>query len=193
MWHSQDAKLWQKADVASPPELQVQPALNDMPEAVKDAAIPPRNIAPGRAKSTRTWKRACAHEDSSDLDWSLEEQYDDSYMDHYSVEYSDSGSEIKVFIATQEVTAQGTMPAESGEGDDLRDPLGNPLCDPDDLRHPRLAEWEPPAHIAKYLALRVRKPLSKEGHNKLRRNAHGPSSQTQWEKHLTWTLNWSNS
>ncbi|CAH2222089.1 Hypothetical predicted protein [Pelobates cultripes] len=70
--------------VASPPELQVQPASNDTPQAVKDGAIPPRTGAPGQAKSTRAWKRARAHGDSSNSDRSLEEQYDDSYMDHYS-------------------------------------------------------------------------------------------------------------
>ncbi|CAH2319179.1 Hypothetical predicted protein [Pelobates cultripes] len=117
-------------------------ARNDTPQAVKDGAIPPRNRASGRAKSARAWKRAHAHEDSSNSDRSLEEEYDDSYMDHYSAEYSDSGSEMKANIATQKITAQGAEPAESGEGDDLQDPLGNPLFDPDNLRHPRSAEWE---------------------------------------------------
>ncbi|CAH2299258.1 Hypothetical predicted protein [Pelobates cultripes] len=37
--------------IASPPELQVQPALTDTPQAVNDGAIPPRNRAPGQAKS----------------------------------------------------------------------------------------------------------------------------------------------
>ncbi|XP_053321093.1 uncharacterized protein LOC128492534 [Spea bombifrons] len=56
----------------------------------------------------------------------------------------------------------------------VKDPQGTPLFDPDDLRHPRSAEWDPPAHIAQYLALRVRKPLSKETRRKLRAECPRP-------------------
>ncbi|CAH2292638.1 Hypothetical predicted protein, partial [Pelobates cultripes] len=115
--------LTKSKHIASPPELQVQPAMTGTPQAVKDGAIPPCNRAPGRAKSARSWKRARAQEDSSDSDRSLEEEYDDLCMDHYSAEYSDSGSEVKFHTATQKATAQGAEPAVSGEGDDLRDPL----------------------------------------------------------------------
>ncbi|CAH2283851.1 Hypothetical predicted protein, partial [Pelobates cultripes] len=128
--------------------------------AVEDGAIPPRKRAPGQAKSARSWKRARAHEDSSDSDQSLEEEYDDPYMDQYCEDNSDSGSDVKPVTASQKVTAQGSEPTRLGDPDWA-------LFDTGDLRHACSAEWEPPEHIARYLALRVRKPLSKEGRSKL--------------------------
>ncbi|CAH2284183.1 Hypothetical predicted protein, partial [Pelobates cultripes] len=40
--------------------------------------------------------------------------------------------------------------------------------DPNDLGYPRSTEWEPQEYIVQYLVIRVCKPPSWEGHNKLR-------------------------
>ncbi|CAH2301292.1 Hypothetical predicted protein [Pelobates cultripes] len=55
------------------------------------------------------------------------------------------------------------------------DPYGEPLFDPDDLRHPRSAEWSPSTHVAKYIASRICKPLNKATLNKLRAECPRPT------------------
>ncbi|CAH2310410.1 Hypothetical predicted protein [Pelobates cultripes] len=110
---------------------QVRPVLNDTYKAVNDGMLPPRNRAPCRAKSARSWKRACAHDDSSDLDQSMDEDYVDPYVDHCSDDGTDFGSDEKP-AALAQAKAQGSGPSEANEDSGLQDPHN--LC------HPCLAE-----------------------------------------------------
>ncbi|CAH2322205.1 Hypothetical predicted protein [Pelobates cultripes] len=49
----------------------------------------------------------------------------------------------------------------SGDTGKILDPHGEPLFDPDELCHPRSAEWSPSDHVARYIASSMRKPLDK--------------------------------
>ncbi|CAH2246084.1 Hypothetical predicted protein [Pelobates cultripes] len=119
--------------------------------AVQDGAFL-RKRAAGRAKSARKWKRARAlDDDGSDTDQTGESDSDPP--DYASYEEGVSGDEA-------EFNASALPP---GEGQDICDPQGYPLFNPDDLRHPRSAEWDPPAHIANYLALRMHTPFPRRG------------------------------
>ncbi|CAH2276052.1 Hypothetical predicted protein [Pelobates cultripes] len=147
----------------SPNVTHVLPALTDMPMAVQDRALL-RKRAAGRAKSARKWKRARAHvNEGSDSD--LSGETDSDAPDYAS--YEEGGSDAE---AGSDASA---LPPGGGQG--ICDPQGYPLFDPDDLRHPRSAEWDPPEHIASYLALRMCTPLSKEGCSKLRAECPRPS------------------
>ncbi|CAH2293426.1 Hypothetical predicted protein [Pelobates cultripes] len=99
--------------------------------AVQDGALP-RNRAAGRAKSTRKGKRARVHDnDASNSDPSGEIGSDTT--DYTSYEEGDSDAE-----AGSDASA---LPPSEEQG--ICDPQGYPLFDPDDLRHPRSAEWDP--------------------------------------------------
>ncbi|CAH2284322.1 Hypothetical predicted protein [Pelobates cultripes] len=124
----------------------------------------------------RLWKRARAHEEGLDTDRSAEA--DSDVLDYASYDEVESGEDLPPTGVTSSGTpykTRGLLAGSAGDGAALLDPQGNPLLDTDDLRHPRLAEWEPPGHITRYVARRMRTPLSKEGRNKLRAECPRPS------------------
>ncbi|CAH2293957.1 Hypothetical predicted protein [Pelobates cultripes] len=106
-----------------------------------------------------------------------EEEYEE--LDYASDEEagSEEGAPPAVAPRTGGAFPAGGVAAQGASGDaGILDPQGNPLFDPDDLRHPRSAEWEPPEHIARYIALRMRTPLSRESRSKLRAECPRPST-----------------
>ncbi|CAH2312094.1 Hypothetical predicted protein [Pelobates cultripes] len=147
-----------------------------MLEAVTEGAPPMRKRAPGRVKKARLWKWARAHEEGSDTDRSVEA--DSDVMEYDSYDEVESGEDLPHTGLTpsgNSNTTRGPPPGHTGYSKTLLDPQGNPLFNPDDLRHPRSAEWEPPGHIAQYVARRMRTPLSKEGRNKFLAECPRPS------------------
>ncbi|CAH2253090.1 Hypothetical predicted protein [Pelobates cultripes] len=127
-------------------------------------------------KTARLWKRARSRDERSESDRSEEEEYEE--LDYASDEeaVSEEGAPPAVAPHTGGAFPAGGVTAQKASGDaGILDPQGNPLFDPDDLRHPRSAEWEPPEHIARYIALRMRTPLSRESRSKLRAECPRPS------------------
>ncbi|KAJ1110726.1 hypothetical protein NDU88_008074 [Pleurodeles waltl] len=47
----------------------------------------------------------------------------------------------------------------------VKDPLGQTLFEPSDVKHPRSAEWWPMRHVAEYLKQKVWKPLERSERN----------------------------
>ncbi|CAH2246301.1 Hypothetical predicted protein [Pelobates cultripes] len=93
---------------------------------------------------TRLWKRARSREERSESDRSEENESEERDYASYDEAGSEEGARPAVTSCTGgAISAQGVAP--QGESDDasLLHPQGNPLFDPDDLRHPRSAEWEP--------------------------------------------------
>ncbi|KAM8971965.1 sodium-coupled neutral amino acid symporter 1-like [Pelodytes ibericus] len=72
-------------------------------------------------------------------------------------------------------TATEIDPTQLQEPNVLLNPNGQPLFDPDELQHPRSAEWAPADHVAQYISLRVRKPLDKLARSKLRAECPRPT------------------
>ncbi|CAH2312670.1 Hypothetical predicted protein [Pelobates cultripes] len=133
--------------------MQVDPAQIDMPQAVHDGAQQPRNRTSGRATATRDWKRARTQDILSDSDEEGDEGSDVPYSDPYEDELSEGESlQGKQFPLAPTRTATHSGAPEAATSHDPKEVL---LFDPDNLRHPRSAEWEPSEHIARYLALRV--------------------------------------
>ncbi|CAH2301457.1 Hypothetical predicted protein [Pelobates cultripes] len=157
----------------TPPHAQVKPGFIDTPQAVNDGTQQPRNRATGRATAAREWKRARAHDLLSDSDEDGEEGSDDQFSDPYGDETSGDAD----LPGTQFPSRPAQAKAQSGapETESTRDAKDTLAFDPDNLRHPRSAKWEPAEHIAQYLALRVRKSLSQEGRNKLRAECPRPN------------------
>ncbi|CAH2223489.1 Hypothetical predicted protein [Pelobates cultripes] len=148
---------------------QAMPNQMDSPSAITDGALPPCKRATGWAKAEQIMEAACALEDWLDSDRSEEEV--SNAPDH--AYYNEAGSEAEepFDLGAQEAltsTALGLVDAPRDAGVGLQDPQGHPLFYPDDLHNPHSAKWEPPSHIASYLALCMCTLLSKEGQNKLR-------------------------
>ncbi|CAH2306354.1 Hypothetical predicted protein [Pelobates cultripes] len=125
-----------------PPHIQDNPGLKDMPQAVQDGVQQPRNRATGRAKVARHWKQMRAYEIMSDLDYSDEEGSDEVFSDPYEDKVSEDENVMGMQLATTLSKKARDNPDEPTLAFDL-----------DDLRHLCSAEWEPPEHIAQYLAL----------------------------------------
>ncbi|KAM4808182.1 LOW QUALITY PROTEIN: uncharacterized protein WCC33_003912 [Rhinophrynus dorsalis] len=131
--------------------------------AVTDGMIPPLKRAQYWEKTVHKWKKARALGDLSDSDSDSEE--------------ASEGSEDVILCSESEDDDTSVLSAPPQEGvtpkidndHTLLHPQGEPLFDPDNLLHPRTADWFPVHfHVAKYLASRVRKPLNKATRNKLR-------------------------
>ncbi|CAH2315326.1 Hypothetical predicted protein [Pelobates cultripes] len=154
-----------------PHHTQEIPGLTDTPQAVYDGAQQPRIGATGWAKAARHWKRTRAQDVMSDSDKREEEGSDDPYSDQYEEKISE-GEDLpgKQFPSAMAKAVLTTAPSDETGSSKVQDTKATLLFDPDNLRHPRSAEWEPPEHIAQYLALRVHKSLSQECRNKLRAN-----------------------
>ncbi|KAM8945686.1 uncharacterized protein RCH25_049004 [Pelodytes ibericus] len=140
----------------------------DMVRHVKEGAMFPRKRAPHRAKSVRRWKRAKT--------WS---QSDSSSESEGEIEGSDLSDEDEPVpcndpIDPEEGTSSEPLQAMSDSTVPI-DPKGEPLFSPEDLQHPRSLEWAPTAHIAEYIASRVRKPLDRATRNQLRAECPRPT------------------
>ncbi|KAM8971981.1 uncharacterized protein RCH25_017586 [Pelodytes ibericus] len=132
----------------------------------EDAVVTPRERARYRAKTVRSWKSAKADNDSSQSDSMSEEVLEES-------------EDPDVLISEDEFPVGQTVgqvpPLVPTETSALIDLQGEPLFDPTNLHHPRSAEWFPTDHIAQYIAFRVRNPLDKASHNKLRAECPRPT------------------
>ncbi|KAM8962405.1 uncharacterized protein RCH25_037941 [Pelodytes ibericus] len=133
-----------------------------------EAVVTPRKRAQYRAKSVRNWKAAKAA-----LDYSSSESFAEEVSDESDEPDNDIPSEEDIPDNSAEVGLV-TLPVPTDTAT-LLDPQGEPLFDPDNLQHPRSAEWFPADHIAKYIAARVRKPLDKITRNKLRAECPRPT------------------
>ncbi|XP_044155389.1 uncharacterized protein LOC122941959 [Bufo gargarizans] len=150
----------------------------DGPTPSQDYALRLRKRACTRqAEKTRAWKTARSlPEPVSDSDRESEEEAHDDLIYDLEEELAD----VAVDPAGSGVTTLNLCPPETAlehQGtsvDLLKDPSGEPLFNPDELHHPRSAEWMPATHWAQYLEARIRNPLSKESRNKLRAECPRP-------------------
>ncbi|XP_053310368.1 uncharacterized protein LOC128472509 [Spea bombifrons] len=132
----------------------------------QDGTVAPRKRAQYRAKMVRTWKKARAEALNSDSDSDIEE------ASEWEVGIDQSTSDDEPIF---EVPPIGERPDLDADANALLDPQGEPLFDPDNLIHPRSADWFPTEHVAKYIAARVRHPLDKATRNKLKAECPRPT------------------
>ncbi|KAM4698712.1 uncharacterized protein WCC33_014250 [Rhinophrynus dorsalis] len=103
--------------------------------------------------------RSSSNEESSDEDWVPSHD-----------EESDSDNPLPKKGKSSH-TEQTDIPATSSI---LVDANGDPLFDPDGIKHPRSSDWTPRPHVAKYLEAWVRKPISRATRSKLRAECPRP-------------------
>ncbi|CAH2274881.1 Hypothetical predicted protein [Pelobates cultripes] len=158
--------------------------MDSIPPATDGARVnPPHKRATGWVKAARLWKRAKAQHDSAESELSDEEVYDQESALDPSDDLSDPESDYA--IGEGEIPshvypsdgALGTIVSHllSSEAEKILDPQGEPLFDPDDLRHPRSAKWSPFEHVACYIGAWVRKPLERVTCNMLRAECPCPT------------------
>ncbi|XP_040290231.1 uncharacterized protein LOC121002763 [Bufo bufo] len=137
--------------------------------------IPRKRACPRQAEKSRAWKTArmlpepVNDSEGESIEEAHEESLGDSVDELADVALDPSGSG-QIPLATRPTPT----PSERQPDDLLIDSLGEPLFNPDELHHPRSAEWLPATLVAQYLEAKIRTPLSRESRNKLRAECPRP-------------------
>ncbi|KAJ1112969.1 hypothetical protein NDU88_001229 [Pleurodeles waltl] len=63
---------------------------------------------------------------------------------------------------------------ETEQRKEVKDPLGQVLFEPSDVKHPRSAEWWPMRHVAEYIRQKIRNPLERNERNVMRAECSHP-------------------
>ncbi|XP_044142751.1 uncharacterized protein LOC122932427 [Bufo gargarizans] len=157
-----------------PPPIVSRTPQIDGPSPSQDNALQSRKRACTRqAEKTRAWKTARSlPEPRSDSDRESEEETHDNVYE-LTDEVEDDLADIAV-DPVRNLDPEAPLLQQGSAEDLLLDPSGEPLFNPEELHHPRSAEWMPATHVAQYMEARIRNPLSKESRNKLRAECPRP-------------------
>lgn len=148
---------------------------DDDMQHVHDGADLSRKRA-SRQAERRTWKRARAHCDfdsESDRE-SIEDDYDQYLIN----------SEGDLSSAVGTATTDAVTPATDKSRSDskqlsdrnpfIMNSVGKPFYAPDDIQHPRSAEWYPTDGVTSFVEYYIRRPMSKSARSKLKAECPRP-------------------
>ncbi|KAM4748674.1 LOW QUALITY PROTEIN: uncharacterized protein WCC33_006046 [Rhinophrynus dorsalis] len=100
-------------------------------------------------------------EESSDEDWVP------SDVEEYNSDESPSKKHRSCSTEPSEALSTSSTPL-------ILDARGDPMFDPEGIKHPRSSDWTPRPHVAQYLETWVRKPISRSTRSKLRAECPRP-------------------
>lgn len=157
------------------PSKSTMPHLTDGPTVPYGVSQARKRACPCQAEYLRSWKgvKEKTVSDSVSDPESQEEAAD--YVDYESDAGLAGTSGAQGETPTQKSVTPKAITQFISSTPTLLDLAGAPLFHLDDLHHPRLSELLPSDHVTQYLMHRIRCPLSREVHNKIRAQSPRPT------------------